>query len=207
LELVQQIRQRQAEAIFGIAGETQLPKSDVSRLFEWTGEFFAERKQEIVDVFQKRMSANDGRRGMRQMERFDRPDFLFLMLSRMNPETASLLIQPEDIGKLRGKLSKDAVAIIDAQENDSARQKLVCRWVMSAVDAQFNPSIADNELMDFYDLEMSIEEQQQVDALSPDKRRWAISQLYRGRRRAEGRAIGFPMGPPPDRQRPDRDGK
>ena len=191
LDVIRGILQQRAEAVFGIAGETQLPRDDVSQLFEWNREFLSRRRDQIVELY--RSSAN--RRSRRLDSRLDRPEVLFFVLDRIPDDLASSLIEQSDIDLLREKLSDEAVAIIDAQEDHAARQKLVYRWVMSAVSAQWNPPIDERELMEFYDLEMTQRQRQLVDAMSPQRRRSAIAQMYRARRRNQSIPIS-PFGVP-----------
>ncbi len=49
--------------------------------------------------------------------------------------------------------------------------------------------------MEFYDLEMTQKQRQMVDAMSPERRRSAIAQMYRARLRTQtGRGL-LPFGP------------
>lgn len=207
LARIRDIRQQQAEQIFGIAGDTQLPRNDVSGLFEWNREFLAAKRDAMLALVRQRGSGGEGR-SFRGFDESSRTDFLFFVLSRTDPDGAAALITEDDIDQLKKKLSPDAVTIIDDQQTLPERQKLVYRWVISAISAQLDPSIPDRELMDFYDTQMTSEQRQQVDAMTAENRRRTIARLYRMARRNDGRR---PFGPPasetPETEKSDRSGQ
>ncbi len=204
LARVREIRQQQAEEIFGIAGETRLPKKDVSILFDWTRELLTNRRDAIIELYRQRGGRGDERRG-RGLEQTNQTSLLFFALNRVDPDSVAGLITPNDIAQLRQRLSPEAVAIIDDQQGESDRQKLVYRWVMSATSAQLNPSIPDRELMDFYDTKMTTEQRKHVDAMTAENRRWMIARFYRLASRDDGRGP-FPFGPGPRSSRDDKEG-
>ncbi len=205
IKLVFEIRREQAEAIFGVAGETQLPKEDVSVLFQWSREFLDSRKTEIVELFRARVSSGDGRRGGgrdgggggggRGFE--SRPDMLFLILGRNNIDAVVSLIQEDDISRLSDQLSPEAVAIIDAQGKTSDKQKLIYRWIVTALEALMNPEVPQRDLEEFFDTEMTSEQRKRVEAMTPEFRLQAIRSFYfnRNRQRLAPGLFPSPNGP------------
>jgi hypothetical protein len=203
VELVSEIRRQQAEAIFGIAGETQLPKEDVSVLFRWSSEFLKARQTQIVELFRARSNAPEGRRGgSRGFE--SRPDLLFVLLgrNRENAEAVVGLIEDEDIARLKERLSPEAVAIIENQGDPSDKKKLVYRWIVSAIDALRNPDVPERDLREFFDTEMTTEQRQRVEAMTPEFRLQAIRSFYLARNRQQLAPGLFPQPAGPDFRRP-----
>ncbi len=136
LQVVKNIIQERAEAVFGIAGETRLPREDVTRLFEWNREFVISKRDQLIELYRSRESRRGSRRLDQMLEQTrQQPETLFWLLYRLRDDQAVQLIEPGDIESLRAKLSSEAVAIIDAQNDEAARQKLVYRWLISAVSA------------------------------------------------------------------------
>lgn len=214
INLVSEIRREQAEAIFGIAGETQLPKEDVSVLFEWSKEFLESRKSEIAELFRIREPSSDGRRGRggggnRGFE--PRPEMLFLSLGRNSLDDVVALIQESDIARLSSQLSPEAVAIIESQGKTADKQKLIFRWIVSALEALRNPEVPQRDLEEFFDTEMSTEQRQRVESMTPESRLRAIRSFYYSRNRQRLAPGMFPSPGSPDFRTPrdsdkDKDG-
>lgn len=201
LEMIRRIRQRQAEKIFGFAGETQLPPEDISALFEWNNDFLRRKRAQIIELYLASGQPLGSRRSIERLQNSDRPEPLFFVLDRIPDQQAEQLIGESDVAALKSRLSGEAVQIIESQPDESARQKLIYRWLVSAVTAQWNPPVPDRELMDFYDLEMTPADRRRVDALSPDRRRAAIASMYRSHLRRSG-SLPYPFGRPPGGGRP-----
>ncbi len=182
LQVVNDILRERAESVFGIDGETQLPPDDVTRLFEWTREFLEQKSNQIVRLYRSRPGRNNSRRGDRRLQGQVGLMFIF---PRIPAEQAVPLFETQDIEMLRSQLSPQAVAIIDAQTKLSDRQKLVYRWAVSAVNAQWSQPVPERELVEFYELEMTPKQREMADAMSPERRRALITTLYRARRRQQ----------------------
>ena len=198
ITLVSEIRREQAEAIFGIAGETQLPKEDVSVLFEWSNEFLESRKSEIAELFRIRDTSNDGRRGRGGGRGFEpRPEMLFLSLGRNSLDDVVALIQESDIARLSDQLSPEAVAIIESQGKTADKQKLIFRWIVSALEALRNPEVPQRDLEEFFDTQMSSEQRKSVESMTPESRLRAIRSYYywSNRRRQAPGMFPIPGGP------------
>lgn len=217
--LVTSLRRKQAEAVFGLAGDTQLPQKDVQRLFAWTREFLEQKREPIMAVIREREAASergegrpgDSRRGGRG---FSRPEFLFRILSRSDSEAAEALIQADDIEALKRRLSPEAAAIIEAQTELADKRKLITRWIAWTIDAMWNPPVDERDLREFFETEMTTDQRQLVENLEPERRMQYIRILYvrqnspgRRDRSNEGESTSEDRREPPDRsESPDDSG-
>ncbi len=182
VEEVRSIRLRQAEQFFGY----ELPRGDVQKLFGWTAEFVKQNDEQIEKLFNERMDESErgNRSAARRQWMARRPDIQFLVLYNFHPEQALSLIDNDDLNQLKSSLSSEANQKLDEQPDDTARKRLVYRWVVSAIEAQRRPPPWD--LRNFYEIEMSAEQKERVDNMDRQQREREIIRLYnRSRDRAQ----------------------
>jgi hypothetical protein len=181
LKAIAEVRQRKAEEIFGIAGETKLPGKDVTNLFEWSKEFVKNRQDEIRAILSSTEDPANASRSERFRGRNPSGESIFFAARRRRPEAVVELIRETDIADLKTRLSPEAVAIIDDQGDLPSRQKLIFRWVNAAFDALYNPEVSERDLREFFETELTVDERKDIESLAPDQRLRALRFLYRGR--------------------------
>ncbi len=168
---IRRIQLEQAEEYFGVVGDTQLPAADVPKLFEWIDQFVANNRDQIINQLSK---GNVRRSRYRRNRLLD----LYLKHALRNDLT---IVTDKDLNSLREKLSPDAIQIIDSQTTENEQQKLVVKWMITAMEANFQVSVRD--LMEFYHNDMTDDQRERVDQMTPERRRAEIRWQYNRKRR------------------------
>ncbi len=175
IDRVRQIRLEQAEEYFGVVGDTQLPQSDVPILFEWL-ESFMERDEFSAAMQQM---ARDSRLSLgRRSGRTVSPWLAYVILARTNADRSAEIVTADDVEDLKLKLSQQAGEIVDSQASEREKRKLVAKWIEMALQARFNPQVSNRELMEFYGNEMTADQRERVDEMTPDRRLREIKRYY-----------------------------
>ncbi len=183
LAKVKELREDEAEKLFGMEGETSLPSEDIRPLFIWCSEFCEARQEEMVQLWinppdSPNNDADSKKRNPLPRESVQRlrelpPKHLFQLTHAYMREAVINLIDARDIENLRGKLSLAAVANLDSLLDDgdeqsvlAAQRKLVGRWLFSAIQAQREPLVDTEALVRFVDTEMEEEKRIRMSGMS-----------------------------------------
>lgn len=197
---IKRLRQIQAEKNFGRSGETQLPGKDIAVLFQWRSEIVQSKGEQIVGIVTKILE--DRQRMDSVPRRYREPKGAFEFLGRFRPESIDEIITPADVQDLRGKLSSDAVRIIERQTEESDQRKLVARWLVATLRAERTPTKSQiQKIIEGLDNEdrLALDRMSEADRMREYARRYNFgnpetSQQFRDRRR-RGSPDGRRRGP------------
>lgn len=188
----------------GLTNETRLPPEDNDALRKWVGEFASRQQAEIAKLFpapDRGPPLGNRRGGQAQVFRF----VVSVIRGSIPEDKLAELVSPEDLAQLAESLSPKARGILDNQQTQPEKIRLVFRWV----NASFMPRVSEEELRRFLTDALDDKQREIVYRLGPEEGRQELIRLYREFRQRrpprppDGEPGEFPREPPPGR--PDFD--
>lgn len=162
---IRELRAEQESKIFGLSGDSALPKRDLVSLNAWTEKFVYSKVESIrqsVRESQRRQVARVPERGQ--------PWYYYYYFGR---DVAQL----NDIENLAMNLSGEAQSILDSCESDQEKLQLGKVWIRQAVLAKIRPAVTDARLHEYY-RQLQPEVRNQFDDLNPREWRRRLERHY-----------------------------